>query len=814
MLESGSTWVSFAVPVLVKVTAVLGATCALLLAARRASAARRHAIAALGLGASLLLPVLTLVLPRWEVGVLPAPSAATAATSSSRVAPVVTSERPAAASREETGHASSLPAVRPALLAAPPPAQPSSSAAARPFPWGLLVLLAWALGAELALLRLVAGVGGALALAERSRTLREASWRDLLASASARLGLSRDVSLRRGDVPVAMTTGVVNPVVLVPEDSTAWGEERRRVVLLHELAHVKRRDCLVQLVGEAAAAVFWFHPLAWVLVRRLRDLAEDAADDLVLASGERPSAYAGQLLDIVRELPVGAREPLPALAMGRAAGLEARLRAILDPARRRLGPSSRQLRATAAVLVAGAAALAALDPVSRTAEAAATNPERVSLLAPVSPAAVVAPLPARSVRARRAPRAVAVWSASPEPAEAPEAEADALPVVVAVAPRAAASPIALVGRRGRDGDRWYSRGMELHNDERYEDAIEAFKKAIDAGEREDAASYNIACGYARLGKKDDAFEWLKKARDAGFDLESYLEDDDDLRSLRSDPRWKALKESVRTSRSARREAKVRAKVERVDALLAETPRNGARLERAGRELLSSHEYEPAARALLAAAELGYRESTALYNAACALSLKGDTKAALDTLRRAVEAGYDDPHHMRQDDDLDPIRDDKGYREIERLAEDLEQPGDGMSWSRRLFPTTVRAHWREAAEKAREVAGKYPKLGRAWSNLGHAELRADRPDEARVAFEKALTLGYRKGATTYNIACAYARANQKDRAFEWLDKAVALGFDIGSYMRHDDDLDNLRSDARYRALEKQHRRSSRDDEDDD
>ena len=52
----------------------------------------------------------------------------------------------------------------------------------------------------------------------------------------------------------------------------------------------------------------------------------------------------------------------------------------------------------------------------------------------------------------------------------------------------------------------------------YDEAIEAFEKAIEVGYSEDAASYNIACGYALLGKTDQAFHWLDKAADAGFDL--------------------------------------------------------------------------------------------------------------------------------------------------------------------------------------------------------------------------------------------------------------------------------------------------------
>ena len=68
----------------------------------------------------------------------------------------------------------------------------------------------------------------------------------------------------------------------------------------------------------------------------------------------------------------------------------------------------------------------------------------------------------------------------------------------------------------RSGSEWYSRGMDLHNDEHYDQAIEAFQKAIEAGYREGASSYNIACGYALKGNTNEAFEWLERAADEGL----------------------------------------------------------------------------------------------------------------------------------------------------------------------------------------------------------------------------------------------------------------------------------------------------------
>ncbi|HET7549905.1 MAG TPA: HEAT repeat domain-containing protein, partial [Gemmatimonadaceae bacterium] len=128
--------------------------------------------------------------------------------------------------------------------------------------------------------------------------------------------------------------------------------DRRRAVLFHELAHVRRRDLLGHTLGRIACAIYWFHPLVWAAARRLRSESERACDDLVLTSGTRASEYAHHLLEIV----TGVRNPsapATALAMARRKEFEGRMLAILDPEQRRAAPG----RLQAAALVIGLGAL-------------------------------------------------------------------------------------------------------------------------------------------------------------------------------------------------------------------------------------------------------------------------------------------------------------------------------------------------------------------------------------------------------------------------------------------------------------------------
>ena len=129
---------------------------------------------------------------------------------------------------------------------------------------------------------------------------------------------------------------------------------------MHELAHVRRRDCLTHWLGLTTCAAYWFNPLAWWAASRLRTEREQACDDLVLEAGERPSDYATQLLEVARSLRPARPLTPAAMAMARPSGLETRLRAILDARRNRRGPARWLAVACLVAVLAISAVLAAV----------------------------------------------------------------------------------------------------------------------------------------------------------------------------------------------------------------------------------------------------------------------------------------------------------------------------------------------------------------------------------------------------------------------------------------------------------------------
>ena len=149
-----------------------------------------------------------------------------------------------------------------------------------------------------------------------------------------------------GSIP--MTWGFLRPVVLIPADADRWTAAMRNTVIQHELMHVRRRDTWTQLLCELAAAVWWFHPLAWLGLRYASEAREQSCDDAVIQAGVCGTDYAGHLIDVARSLP---RPALASAALSFGSQLEGRVRAAID-ARTNRGILRRRMAAVVMVLSA------------------------------------------------------------------------------------------------------------------------------------------------------------------------------------------------------------------------------------------------------------------------------------------------------------------------------------------------------------------------------------------------------------------------------------------------------------------------------
>ena len=206
-----------------------------------------------------------------------------------------------------------------ALVALPADAVPASI-------WRLVVW-GWALGALAHAGR--TAVGLVLLARDRQRLpiAAERTWRRLVKSAGASLGLRGDVRILYGaDDAIPMCWGLVRGTILVPARAARWTRRLRQAVVLHECAHLRRRDPLVMLAEQIVSALLWFHPAIWIIVAHLRRERELACDATVVAAGVRPDVYARLLVTLARSCrPLAA----PAHAIVQTLGLEYRIAALL-----------------------------------------------------------------------------------------------------------------------------------------------------------------------------------------------------------------------------------------------------------------------------------------------------------------------------------------------------------------------------------------------------------------------------------------------------------------------------------------------------
>ena len=349
-------WNTSMLTLLAKATVILLAAIAMTMIMKRGSAGARHLVWLVTLGGLLLIPALTAWAPL-RLAVLPAElTAPTAAAAPSRDGST------------QSGEAAPVPA-RNASESAPTRVPDIGATQDSLFPamTGLSAVLAiWALVVLGILVSLLYGVYLVSRIVRNSTVLDTEDWLSPLYEVSDRMGLDQPPRLLRSDyAKMPFACGVFSPTIVLPAECDTWTLDRRRAVLLHELAHVRRHDLAGHTLGRLACAFYWFHPLVWTAAKQLRNESERACDDIAIACGARASDYAEHLLEIVTSVR-GDHTPNVALAMARRKEFEGRMLAILDPELRHSGPSRKQslgLIASLALIsiVVGAAAPARRD---------------------------------------------------------------------------------------------------------------------------------------------------------------------------------------------------------------------------------------------------------------------------------------------------------------------------------------------------------------------------------------------------------------------------------------------------------------------
>jgi beta-lactamase regulating signal transducer with metallopeptidase domain len=236
------------------------------------------------------------------------------------------------------------------IVREPIPTTPVASKATSALDWRLLAVdglaAVWLLGSGLLLIRLLRGWRLAASL-RRTASSADSPTISLCLALAERLGIRAPPVLRTPFSSSPLLLGTFRAAILLPEED---GEVSSREVLVHELAHLVRGDVAWNLLGRVGAALWFFQPLVWLLVRRMVVAAEEVCDDYVLHLGFDRPGYARRLVDIAEQY-----RAAPAIGVGvisPRSWVGRRVVRILD--------SSRQLSLCAGRRAVGIAVVAAL----------------------------------------------------------------------------------------------------------------------------------------------------------------------------------------------------------------------------------------------------------------------------------------------------------------------------------------------------------------------------------------------------------------------------------------------------------------------
>jgi bla regulator protein BlaR1 len=260
---------------------------------RRLSSSTRHAIWSMAVAGVLLLPIFSLLLPAWPVTVpvtfssnialdsgiqLPEPSGTTqdglssvsSENAAGDAASLGTVKSVAESARSEAGlNASPSPPLKESIL---------QSVGTMVATHGILIIVSvWSLGMIAVFLRQLVGKTLVVWMALRAEKITDSSLLKLADELRTKHGIKRRVKfLKSMKAGMPMTWGFFRPTILLPGEADAWSRDHQRFVLVHELAHVKRWDCLTQLLAQLSKTLYWFNPLVWMAHREFLKEREHA----------------------------------------------------------------------------------------------------------------------------------------------------------------------------------------------------------------------------------------------------------------------------------------------------------------------------------------------------------------------------------------------------------------------------------------------------------------------------------------------------------------------------------------------------------
>jgi beta-lactamase regulating signal transducer with metallopeptidase domain len=167
--------------------------------------------------------------------------------------------------------------------------------------WSSWALILWVAGIVSSSLRIIIGRIVLISLSKETHSNVGQRYLHILKTFQKELGITQKVVLLKSTkCNVPFTCNVCKPIIVFPSDIDDWPADRFRVVLTHELAHIRRKDNLTQFIARIICSIFWFMPFVWIAYSNLYFEQEKAADSFVVNTEVKPVDYAEHLLGFAR----------------------------------------------------------------------------------------------------------------------------------------------------------------------------------------------------------------------------------------------------------------------------------------------------------------------------------------------------------------------------------------------------------------------------------------------------------------------------------------------------------------------------------
>ncbi|MGD8780437.1 MAG: M56 family metallopeptidase [Ignavibacteria bacterium] len=197
--------------------------------------------------------------------------------------------------------------------------------------WELILYVLWLLGVMVGIALLTFNFLKIKLLLKNGKCINNIKWDECLYKKCKQLKINKRIKLIiHPAVSVPAVFGFRKPVLFVPEKSVDWSYNKINIVILHELAHLKRFDFISNILVQLTCIIYWMNPLVWFAARKFYLEQEQCCDDIVISKGIEHCDYAELLLEVAGAISRKISLRNFALSMARKSGLKLRIKHILS----------------------------------------------------------------------------------------------------------------------------------------------------------------------------------------------------------------------------------------------------------------------------------------------------------------------------------------------------------------------------------------------------------------------------------------------------------------------------------------------------